>query len=201
MARPFNEYEKQVIQQSLIEYGKKLFNEFGFQKTSITDITKLVGIAQGTFYTFFQSKDQLYFAILEREEEKMREQLLNMTFSASDTPKDRLIHIIKKMIKMIETNQLIKDLYVSNQLEKMVQRLSPESLEDHMTNDRRTFELLIEKWRENGINITRSPEIVASIFRSLFLLTTHKREIGVATYRETMNFFIHSVAESLLKEE
>lgn len=37
----------------------KLFIENGFENVSITDITKEVGTAKGTFYTHFKSKDQI----------------------------------------------------------------------------------------------------------------------------------------------
>src|SRR5690625_5812047 len=76
MARGFNSKEKQAIRLSLIEYGRELFSKLGFQKTSILDITKNVGIAQGTFYKFFSSKEELYFVILEMEEQKLREQFM-----------------------------------------------------------------------------------------------------------------------------
>ena len=78
MSRGFNEREKQVITNSLIEQGRILFSKLGFQKTSILEITKNVGIAQGTFYKFFNSKEELYFVILEMEEEKIKEQFANV---------------------------------------------------------------------------------------------------------------------------
>lgn len=102
---------------------------------------------------------------------------------------------------MIEANQLIKDLYVGNQLEEMVQRLAPDTLDTHFTNDTVAFKLFIKKWRTLNVDIQKEPEIVASVFCSLFLLTTHEREIGELTYRETINLFIESIVEQLLKEE
>ncbi|MCJ8012272.1 TetR/AcrR family transcriptional regulator [Paenibacillus sp. KQZ6P-2] len=72
MPKGLNEYEKQEITNSLIEQGKILFSELGFQKTSINEITKKVGIAPGTFYKFYNSKEELYFEILEREEDQLR---------------------------------------------------------------------------------------------------------------------------------
>ncbi len=62
MTRSFNDDEKQFIYTALIDQGKELFSQFGFKKTSILEITKRTGIAQGTFYNFFASKEELYFA-------------------------------------------------------------------------------------------------------------------------------------------
>src|SRR5690625_5412597 len=76
-----------MIRNSLIEQGKFLFSKYGFQKTSIREITKDVGIAQGTFYSFFKSKEELYFVILESEEKGIREQLFNVEKFKEQQPK------------------------------------------------------------------------------------------------------------------
>ena len=35
------------------------------KKTSVDQLTKAVGIAKGSFYKFFESKEMLFFAVLE----------------------------------------------------------------------------------------------------------------------------------------
>ena len=52
MARGFTEREKEIIRNDLINTGRELFGTYGLKKTSIEDLTKAVGIAQGSFYTF-----------------------------------------------------------------------------------------------------------------------------------------------------
>ena len=45
-------------------------------------ITNTAGIAQGTFYNFFDSKEELYFEILEQEESDNAEYLENIVKSS-----------------------------------------------------------------------------------------------------------------------
>ena len=76
MARGFTDREKEIIRNNLIETGRELFGKYGLKKTSIGDLTKAVGIAQGSFYTFFKSKEKLYLEIIDREGELIKRKFL-----------------------------------------------------------------------------------------------------------------------------
>ncbi|MCK4258879.1 MAG: helix-turn-helix transcriptional regulator [Halanaerobiales bacterium] len=77
MAKAFSDNEKKIIKNAIIEKGRELFGKYGFKKTAIGDLTKSTGISQGSFYSFFNSKEELYFEILEIEEQVIREKLLS----------------------------------------------------------------------------------------------------------------------------
>lgn len=201
LARGFNEHEKQMIKNSLMEQGRILFSKLGFQKTSILEITKNVGIAQGTFYKFFKSKEELFFIILEKEEEKIRKQLINMEGCKGMQPKELFKNILHKMIDTVETNPLIRELYFGRTLEKLLKRLSPELLEKHLINDFQAIITLIEQWKLLGIHVKEEPHKIAGILRSLFVLTLHEKEIGKTIYQETLDLFVDLIAEGLIKEE
>ncbi|MEC1287550.1 TetR/AcrR family transcriptional regulator, partial [Bacillus paralicheniformis] len=71
----FTEKEKEAIRSALVQSGRELFAQLGLKKTSVGELTASAGIAQGSFYTFFDSKEELYFEILQQEEKKIRAQL------------------------------------------------------------------------------------------------------------------------------
>lgn len=201
MARGFNEHERQVITQALIEQGRKLFRKFGFQKTSIHEMTKKVGIAQGTFYKFFRSKEELYFTILEMEEQKLREHLMNMNVHGDVPPKAAFKQMLQEMIHAIETNPLIRELYAGSTMKDMMRRLPPHVLETHFTKDSEALEALIEKWKSLGVHVKEDPALVSGVLRSLFLLPLRKEEIGAAVYRDTVDLLISLIADGLIEEE
>lgn len=76
-----NSRKNQVLQAAL-----KLFNEQGFQETSIQDILKKSNISKGTFYNYFSSKNECLIAILEqsRYEANLRRHELLVGRDASD---------------------------------------------------------------------------------------------------------------------
>lgn len=47
----------------LIQSARRVFSEQGFLQSKITDITAAAGTANGTFYTYFDSKEQVLMAI------------------------------------------------------------------------------------------------------------------------------------------
>ncbi len=56
--------EKQSQKHKLHEKGKELLFSYGVKKTSIEDITKAAGMAKGTFYQHFDSKEEFFLEIL-----------------------------------------------------------------------------------------------------------------------------------------
>jgi len=200
MSRGFNKNEKKFIRSTLIKQGKILFSRYGFQKTSIHELTKSVGIAQGTFYNFFNSKEELYFAILELEEEKIKEQLAQVNLFKENEPKKAIKQILRELIKTIETNPLIRELYFGDNLKKLLRKLPPESLEKHFKKDASALVPLIEIWKSEGIILKENPEIIAGVLRSLFVLTLNQKEIGEAIYEETIELFIDLIVDGIVKE-
>src|SRR5690625_67293 len=199
MSRGFNDNEKQLITNALIEQGRVLFSKYGFQKTSIVEITKNVGIAQGTFYNFFNSKEELYFVILEMEEEKIKEQLAHTDIFKDNEPKQAIKQTIRKLINTVESNPLIRELYFGSNMKNMLKKIPPETLEKHFKNDTASLVPLIEKWKSEGVTLTENPEIITGVLRSLFLLTLHEKEIGVTIYEKTINLLIDLIVDGLVK--
>lgn len=50
----------------LIDAAEMLFIENGYDQTSVSDIVKKVNVAQGTFYYYFNSKEDILHALIER---------------------------------------------------------------------------------------------------------------------------------------
>lgn len=50
----------------LMDAAEKLFLEKGYEFTQVSHIVKEVNVAQGTFYYYFKSKDDILYAIMEK---------------------------------------------------------------------------------------------------------------------------------------
>ena len=58
--------EPEVRRQEIIDTALQLFGEKGYEKTSITDIAKAIGVAQGLCYRYFPSKEALFDSAIEQ---------------------------------------------------------------------------------------------------------------------------------------
>lgn len=54
----------QQRRRDLLAAAEDVFSEKGFMSASIADITRRAGTAQGTFYIYFESKDQLFREVM-----------------------------------------------------------------------------------------------------------------------------------------
>lgn len=70
--------KKQVKREEIISAAKKLIIQKGYRKTSVEDITTEVGVAKGSFYTYFKSKDSLMETLLSEKVEIREKQLENI---------------------------------------------------------------------------------------------------------------------------
>ena len=73
---------------SIIEGATRLFAEKGIKETSIAEISKLTGAAEGTIYHHFKTKDELFLAILENVKTGILEDF--ESYSAEKTYKNGL---------------------------------------------------------------------------------------------------------------
>jgi len=86
--------EYDVRKNELLDTAERLFITRGFQQTTINDIREEIGIAKGTFYHYFKSKDEILDAIIERiiEDDLVRAKEIAQDETLS--PPQKLYHIL-----------------------------------------------------------------------------------------------------------
>lgn len=71
-----------IRQAELMDAAEELFLSVGYQKTAIQDIVRKVGVAQGTFYYHYPSKEVVLEAIVTRHVERLTAALQTPEFAA-----------------------------------------------------------------------------------------------------------------------
>ena len=61
----FTDYETDQLRKALLKETRRCAVTLGMKKTSVEQLTKAAGIAKGSFYKFYESKEMLFFAVLE----------------------------------------------------------------------------------------------------------------------------------------
>ncbi len=200
MPRGFTEQEKEKIRASLLSEGAQLFARYGLKKTTIKELTEKAGIAQGTFYKFFSSKEELYFGVLERKEEQIKEELLTSDLVAGEVSREDFRQFLKKAFNLVEQSPLLKNLYQEGEYRQLVNKVPEEKIKDHISNDLETLAPLLKKWQESGSLKECDLEAVSGLLRGLFLLTLHRKEIGENYFEKAVDLLIDLMAEGLIKE-
>ena len=64
MPKIFDEETREDIRSQMLDNGFSLIKRFGLKKTTIEDVTRSSGVAKGTFYNFFKTKEEFVFQIV-----------------------------------------------------------------------------------------------------------------------------------------
>ncbi len=72
----FNDVEKDLIREHLLSEGEKMMLESGITKMNLEILASSAGIAKGTFYNFFKTKQYFILAIIRRYQSQRAEVLV-----------------------------------------------------------------------------------------------------------------------------
>ncbi|MFC5449390.1 TetR/AcrR family transcriptional regulator [Paenibacillus aestuarii] len=67
--------DNELTKQKLLKAALEIFSEKGYYETKVSDIVKRAGVAQGTFYLYFQTKESIFTSIIQSTNDQMIEQI------------------------------------------------------------------------------------------------------------------------------
>ena len=83
--RAGSEADKALRRDEILAAAKRSFAAEGFHATKISDVASEADLSYGSVYWYFKSKDELYVALLDAEEERLRAAILE-AIAADDSP-------------------------------------------------------------------------------------------------------------------
>jgi AcrR family transcriptional regulator len=89
--------EQSMRRELIIEAARQIFEAKGFNKTTVEEIAARAELGKGTIYCYFESKEQLYVAVLEKGLTVLKERIDNVT---------------AKPLSSIEALEKIYDVYI-----------------------------------------------------------------------------------------
>src|ERR671924_205121 len=75
MRQKFTPRYKIELKEKIMQSAMENFAQNGFDRTRMEDIATAAGLAKGTLYLYFKSKEDLFYAICEHNLEELRNQL------------------------------------------------------------------------------------------------------------------------------
>lgn len=111
--------KKQRTKNHIISTTIKLFEKYGIDKVTMEQIFSTAGIAKGTLYNHFSSKEEIIASYIENSfvnQEKIR--LSN--FQKYTTTKEKLIYIFTELTIRVEKNQDLFEKYTIFKMQEMV---------------------------------------------------------------------------------
>lgn len=188
------EDKKSVIYDS----AKKLFSTKGFKETNISEITKTAGMAVGTFYNYYSSKEKLFMDIFLEENAKMK-QACFQSLNLEQPP----IKVIDQMIKLnvagIKSNPILREWYNKSVFEKLEQVYREENGIDTVDFLYDNFLELITLWqKQDKIRKDIDSKMIMLVFAAVINVDTHKEEIGIEYFPELLHLMTELIMKGLM---
>ena len=88
---------KKQKKRKILEKAFELFRKNGYKDTKVEDITRKLGISKGSFYTYFKTKEELLYELLENVKKSEMERYSKVEID--ENPKKTLENFIKERFK------------------------------------------------------------------------------------------------------
>lgn len=76
--------KRQATRKALLTAARELVSEKGHDRISVQDITGTARVARGTYYNYFETKQDVFFAVAEHMREEMAESLADIRVNIKD---------------------------------------------------------------------------------------------------------------------
>ena len=188
----FTDEQNEIIRRDLLREARRCGVTIGMRKTSVEQLTKAVGISKGSFYKFFDSKEMLFFAVLEDiHTEGFAVAQKCLAENKSLIPADRAAAAILTVCRWLsETKAFV---FIENDAEFLLHRLPEEVKTAHYHDDETHIRALLE---ESGLRPVGGMALAAATVRGLILTVSHHEQIG-ALYPQVLETLVHGACRVL----
>ena len=190
----FTEEQNETIRRDLIREARCCGVTVGMRKTSVEQMTEAVGISKGSFYKFFDSKELLFFAVLEDiHTECFAAAQKSLQENAAIDPASRTAAAILAACRWLsETKAFV---FIENDAEFLLHRLPEEVKTAHYHDDETHIRQLLEKY---DLVPNRGISLAAATVRGLILTVSHKEQIG-ELYPQVLETLVYGACRELFK--
>ncbi|MDD3245592.1 MAG: TetR/AcrR family transcriptional regulator [Methanosarcina sp.] len=201
--RSFTDEEREVIKRKIIDRGKECFARYGIKKTGIEDLTEDLGIAKSSFYSFFNSKEDLFLQIFKEEKEALKNSILENSFLKYRTEPDKAIKAyLRHVLKIVDNNPIWRKFVIENEsLELTISRFSEEEIKNIHEDSVAIILPFFEEWSKKGLLIDKPAKILAETTQAVIFLIHFKDKIVDDDFSEIMNILIDMLANNIVKKK
>ena len=194
MPKIFSGKDRDTIRETLIQLGLNTLSQKGYKATSIEDVAREVGIAKGTFYNFFQSKEQFFYEAMIYIRDKRRQELLNFFSESVKINRESTEEFLTTYFQKKNVHH-----YFTSEELSLIFRKNPEQKEQLNKDSVAFADALVEKLHVVGSHINN--EVVVNILNITADFAVDKKGLSIGSKLETIQFLAHAMSIYIFKED
>lgn len=193
MGKAFTEAEKEAIRRRLQDEGLKQFKEKGLKKVSVRELTQAVGIAQGGFYTFYESKEALLIDCVNR---RIAEKIKAFMDSSMEQYEEEMRDPVRFLAERLYVTGIhLKDNRVFNNLISDSVNILLGDCDNLEQNSVRVIKelliRLIDWWKAHGLTVTVDTGGLRAFMKAAAVLFMNEEIIGKRYFPEIYYAFVY----------
>ena len=193
MPKIFNESDRNVIKENLMNYGLEALEHGGYKAASIEAIAKKAGIAKGTFYNFFQSKEHFFFEIMLSIRDKNRKEIYDFASSGNCNKKSIEDFFYERYMKHKNIHHYFTPDELTIIFRKMPEQLTITNLD--------SVSLSVELFSKiPDVNPNINNEVVVNILNIMGSYSADNELTSSGSKDATMRFLANALASYIFKE-
>lgn len=177
--------------------AKELFIKNGFKDTNISDIAKMAGMAVGTIYNYYPSKERLFMDIFIEENAKLKKECMQ-ALDLSQKPLEIIQQMLALNLEGTKKNPILKEWYNKNVFDKIERIYRGENGIQAVDFLYSSFLDIVEQWQAEGkMRSDIDSKMIMMIFGAIINIDTHKEEIGLAYFPDILNYITEFIIKGL----
>jgi AcrR family transcriptional regulator len=194
MPRAFTADEATAIRARLMAAGAESFARMGIRRTTVDELARAAGISKGAFYSFFDTKESLFLALLEEHELRAHAEV---EAAVRADPQRGLDTLVDTAMRATQRNPLLP-VAMSQEGLGLLRAMSEAQREAFLRRDVRLVDRVLELLQQAGVQIGVSSTVLVALLRSLVFVGWHRGEIGEELTEELAAWLTPTLRAALL---
>lgn len=198
MPKHFSETERTQITEQLLNAGFDQFTKSGLRAVRVDDLCRAVGIAKGSFYQFFDSKEDLFMAVAESRDCVYRQKITEMADTHTGTSPNFVAGLYIYMVEAMMADPIMDVVSRPGEFEYLLRKLPPERMAVHQRNDEAYFQDIGPRWIAKGLIRDVNPNLINELLIPVICVITRHETLPPEQFEVALNhlqtLFVSSLA-------
>ena len=192
MPQIFDKMGRDKVRIQLLETGFELIKQHGMKKTSVSEIAKKTGIATGTFYNFFPSKEEFIYQLVVYKRQSVKEAFEELT-AEGKADREQFRRYLRRIY--LEDNDVFQ--YLSDEEINILRSRWKEEYWKNERNDEQTSKWVLSCL--SGLKQDVNWKVFANFTKSISLIRHGKEKLYEEEYEATIEMFIDAIIDHLFE--
>ncbi len=192
----FSDREKERIYDKLREEGEQLFVQHGLRKVTVDELSRATGIAKGTFYHFYESKEHLFMDISVKIQFKLWERINVVLEESKGMPPKELTRKIFMTMATFSAEYPLVNMMDQDTIEQLMRKLPPDIVEKHVQEDSD----FLQKIEEYGVRFKIDRNLAAKVLEHVYMSSINMNFETPETRTEILMLLLNGAIDQIVED-